>query len=62
MPTKPERQLNAYDGGRGESHTLRTSAINVPLPGPSSMIRIGEEVPLANHRVKNQMPMSYLEC
>ena len=38
------------------------SAINVPLPGPSSTIRMGEELPFANHRDKNQTPMSYPEC
>ena len=38
------------------------SAINVPLPGPSSIIRMGEEFPFASHRVKNQTPMSYTRC
>lgn len=56
-----DRQLGVCEGGRDGSHTLRMSAINVPLPGPSSTIRMGEEFPFANHRVKNQMPMSYPE-
>lgn len=37
------------------------SAINVPLPGPSSIIQMGEELPVANHRVKNQTAISYRE-
>ena len=48
-----------YAGGRDGAYTLRMSAISVPLPGPSSIMRMGEELPFASHRVKNQTPMSY---
>jgi len=51
-----------YADGSNGTYTLRMSAISVPLPGPSSIIRMGEELPFANHRVKNQTPMSYPAC
>ena len=58
MPTKIDHQLSVC-GWKDGTYTLRMSAISVPLPGPSSIMRMGEELPFASHRVKNQTPMSY---
>jgi hypothetical protein len=52
------KEKREKDGRERLIHTLNKSSINVPLPGPNSIIRTLLTCPCASHSVRNHIPIN----